>query len=164
MSEQLVRRAQLLIGLAPDEQVELLTEIKENTEALFRAITGAATIEPRFSFMLVEVMVKRYNRIGAEGMSQERQVDLLHVFQQDDFEPYMELLNREFGLLSLVESWSFFITLIMLATPVGAAPTPASKAIVSLSNSSSPPLLSIGCYIKRYQSGLFTQFFIKWWA
>lgn len=99
MSDQLVRRAQLLIGLAPDEQVELLTEIKENTEALFRIITGAVIVESRYSFMLVEVMVKRYNRIGAEGMSQERQVDLLHVFQQDDFEPYMELLNREFGLL-----------------------------------------------------------------
>ena len=54
---------------------------------------------------------------------------------------------------SLFESWSFFITLIMLATPVSAAPTLASneaiKAIIYLSNTSSPPLLSIGYYIKR---------------
>lgn len=37
--------------------------------------------------------MKRYNRIGNEGMTQERQADLLHVFESSDFGQYDAILD-----------------------------------------------------------------------
>lgn len=86
----------VLLGIEDKLQDKLLEQIRSNTVALFKAKTGAKEVPDHLDFMIVEVMVKRYNRIGNEGMLQERQDDLLQVFDQSDFDVYKDILDREF--------------------------------------------------------------------
>lgn len=88
-----ITRAKTLIGIDDAVQDELLEEIQANTVDLYKAVTGAHQVPESHAFMIVEVMVKRYNRIGNEGMTQERQADLLHVFESSDFGQYDAILD-----------------------------------------------------------------------
>lgn len=87
-----VSRVKVLLGLDDSLQDSLLEEIQDNTIALYKALTGADTVPSDHDFMIREVMVKRYNRLGNEGMSQERQADMLQVFNSDDFSEYKDIL------------------------------------------------------------------------
>lgn len=91
-----IKRVKTLLGIDDDLQDSLLEEIQENTAALYKALTSEKVIPVDHDFMIVEVMVKRYNRIGNEGMLQERQADMLQVFDSSDFSPYMDILNERF--------------------------------------------------------------------
>lgn len=91
-----IERVKVLLGIQDKLQDALLAEIEDNTVALFKAITGDITVPEAFEFMIREVMVKRYNRIGSEGMSQERQSDMTLVFDKSDFNDYMDILNSRY--------------------------------------------------------------------
>ncbi|MGX7349982.1 phage head-tail connector protein [Dolosicoccus paucivorans] len=99
----MINQVKTLLGITDDVQDELLSVIEENTIALFNLITHQHftnnSIPEDFRFMIIEVMIKRYNRIGNEGMSQERQADLLQVFEKSDFDEYMTWINAEFDLV-----------------------------------------------------------------
>lgn len=88
-----VCRVKTLLSINDKLQDSLLEEIQDNTIALYKALTGADTVPSDHDFMIREVMVKRYNRLGNEGMSQERQADMLQVFNSDDFSEYKDILN-----------------------------------------------------------------------
>lgn len=87
-----IKRVKTLLGIDDDLQDSLLEEIQDNTIALYIALTGADAVPSDHDFMIREVMVKRYNRLGNEGMSQERQADMLQVFNSDDFSEYKDIL------------------------------------------------------------------------
>lgn len=91
-----MKAVKTLLGIDDQLQDALLEQIQANTIALFKAKTGAKAVPESLEFMIIEVMVKRYNRIGNEGMLQERQADLLQVFDQSDFDVYKDILDREF--------------------------------------------------------------------
>lgn len=91
-----IKRVKTLLGLTDELQDNLLAEIRDNTVELYLAVTGAESVPPEHEFMIREVMVKRYNRVGNEGMSQERQADMLQVFDSADFSEYMEILNARY--------------------------------------------------------------------
>ena len=95
MSER-IGRVKLLLGIEDELQDKLLAEIEDNTVSLFKALTGTPEIPEEFEFMIREVMVKRFNRIGSEGLSQERQSDMSLVFDKADFSDYMDILNTYF--------------------------------------------------------------------
>ena len=108
----MINRVKTLLGILDHEQDELLRVIEENTIALFNLITNKRftqeTLPKEFDFMIIEVMIKRYNRIGNEGMSQERQADLLQVFEKSDFDEYMEWIDLKFGLTPAREKGRVF--------------------------------------------------------
>ncbi|RFE01076.1 phage head-tail connector protein [Streptococcus parauberis] len=82
---------------APDDlQDSLLTVIEDNTTQAFKALTGATDVPVDLSYIICEVMVKRFNRIGSEGMKSITRTDLTHVFYANDFDEYQSILFKKY--------------------------------------------------------------------
>lgn len=88
----------LLIGLNDDKQDKQLKKIIDVTER--RLITmlpkDIKEVPDSLSWIVEEVAVKRYNRIGAEGMSSESIDGRSTKFQENDFDEYLSIIEDEF--------------------------------------------------------------------
>lgn len=90
------------LGIAAEDTLEdqLIQDMIDDAESYFKGLTGSATIEPKYNFMIENVVYKLYGRKGSEGVSSET-VDGYSVTYQDWdnlFKPYMAILNKDFGL------------------------------------------------------------------
>ena len=90
------------LGIAPDDTKEndLLADLIDDAESYFKGLTGTATIDSKYHFMIENVVYKLYGRKGSEGVTSET-VDGYSVTYQDWdnlFKPYMAILTKDFGL------------------------------------------------------------------
>ena len=90
------------LGIVPDDTKEddLLSDLVEDAESYFKGLTGEATIDNKYAYMIENVVYKLYGRKGSEGVTSET-VDGYSVTYQDWdnlFKPYMAILNKDFGL------------------------------------------------------------------
>lgn len=76
-----------------DKQLEKLIKLIEQRLLAFLP-PEEATVPDRLGFVVEEVAVKRYNRVGAEGMSSETLDGHSTKFQDDDFEEFMIFIER----------------------------------------------------------------------
>lgn len=85
-----------LLSITDNEQDELLNKIIDNTEK--RLLTFLPLTEKdvpqRLDFIVEEVAVKRYNRVGAEGMTSETLDGHSTKFQDDDFDEFLSFIER----------------------------------------------------------------------
>ncbi|KKI55467.1 hypothetical protein UF72_0693 [Staphylococcus equorum subsp. equorum] len=85
-----------LLSITDNEQDELLSKIIDNTEK--RLLTflplNEQVIPQRLEFIIEEVAVKRYNRVGAEGMTSETLDGHSTKFQDDDFDEFLSFIER----------------------------------------------------------------------
>ncbi|EGQ3439431.1 phage head-tail connector protein [Staphylococcus pseudintermedius] len=83
------------IGLTDNEQDKQLNSIINNVaaELLSRLPVDTISIPDRLRFIVVEVSTKRYNRIGAEGMSTDSQDGRSNSFERNDFEEYQGIID-----------------------------------------------------------------------
>ena len=86
------------LGISDMEQDDLLTDLLEDAQSYFIAITGANTVDPRYEFIINDVTAKLYNRKGSEGMESESVDGYSTSYAQDLFLDYMGILERDFGL------------------------------------------------------------------
>ena len=90
------------LGIAQDDTAEndLLADLVDDAESYFKTLTGSVEIGSKYNFMIENVVYKLYGRKGSEGVTSET-VDGYSVTYQDWdnlFEPYMAILNKDFGL------------------------------------------------------------------
>lgn len=64
----------------------------------FMLLTGAGEVEEKYYFIIRDVATARYVRKGSEGMSSESVDGYAANYIHADFEPYMDLLSRDFHL------------------------------------------------------------------
>ena len=86
----LLNRIKTLLGI-PDND-ELIYEITELTKSKILNYINEAELPLELEFVLVELTIQRYNRIGSEGIASES-VDGKSVSYDDDFEAYKSHLN-----------------------------------------------------------------------
>ncbi|MCI2948337.1 phage head-tail connector protein [Staphylococcus caledonicus] len=88
----------LLIGLNDDKQDDQLKKIIDVTEKRLIALLpkDVETVPSSLDWVIEEVAVKRYNRIGAEGMSSESIDGRSTKFQENDFDEYLSIIEDEF--------------------------------------------------------------------
>ncbi|WP_079475612.1 phage head-tail connector protein [Marinococcus halophilus] len=80
-----------------DAQIDLIIKHTQAWLTLwFKNNTDLTTVPPEIEFIIVEVAVKRFNRLGSEGMSKENVEGHSVTYKDDDFAGYMHLL---FGYL-----------------------------------------------------------------
>lgn len=81
-----------LLGLDnPTEQVQDKVEtIMEMTEQRLMLMLGLSIIPDALSFVVVEVTIARYNRIGSEGTSSHSVSNESMSWSDDDFAPYKD--------------------------------------------------------------------------
>lgn len=85
-----------LLSINDDKQDELLEIIISNTEKRLISLlpSDMETIPDRLEYIVEEVAVKRFNRVGAEGMSQESVDGRSNTFQANDFDEYMDVIDQ----------------------------------------------------------------------
>lgn len=87
-----------LLSIQDNKQDELINKIIENTENRLLTFLPAdeQVIPQRLNFIVEEVAVKRYNRVGAEGMTSETLDGHSTKFQDDDFDEFLSFIERLF--------------------------------------------------------------------
>lgn len=63
--------AKILLGIKDDQQDQLLSVIEKQTERHLKSFGGFLEIPSELSFVVTEVMIKRFNRIGSEGIKRK---------------------------------------------------------------------------------------------
>lgn len=87
MLEKLKRR----LGLTTDDQNVLLQDILDDAEArLCVLLGGVETVPDALSYIVREVAVKRYNRIGSEGTSSHTVEGEAMSWNDDDFAEFAD--------------------------------------------------------------------------
>ncbi|UXU53208.1 phage head-tail connector protein [Staphylococcus arlettae] len=85
-----------LLSIKDTAQDELLNKIIDNTEKRLLTFLPAdeTQVPARLNFIIEEVAVKRYNRIGAEGMTSETLDGHSTKFNDDDFAEFLSFIER----------------------------------------------------------------------
>ena len=87
-----------LLSINDDKQDELLEIIISNTEKRLISLlpVDIEQVPDRLEYIVEEVAVKRFNRVGAEGMTQESIDGRSNTFQSNDFDDYMDVIDALF--------------------------------------------------------------------
>jgi hypothetical protein len=86
----LLNRIKTLLNVEGNE--ELITEIVNITEAKILNYINATEMPYELEFVLIELSVQRFNRIGSEGIASES-IDGKSVSYDDDFTGYKHYLD-----------------------------------------------------------------------
>ena len=86
----LLNRIKTLLNIEGNE--ELITEIVNITEAKILNYINATEMPVELEFVLIELSVQRFNRIGSEGVASES-IDGRTTSYEDDFESYKQYLD-----------------------------------------------------------------------
>ena len=86
----LLNRIKTLLGITDND--ELIYEIIGLTKSKILNYINKEELPKELEFILVELSIQRYNRIGSEGISSES-VDGKSVSYEDDFENYKTYLD-----------------------------------------------------------------------
>lgn len=93
----IIEQAKALIGIEDDLQDNLLAVIQSITESHFKAYSNQNTIPEKLNYIIVEVTVKRFNKLGSEGMTVQKVEGLDMTFVVDDFAEYEKIIKRHFA-------------------------------------------------------------------
>lgn len=74
-----------LLGGTQDEKLEV---IERRTKSRLASILGVSEVPGALEYILYEVVTKRFNRIGNEGMQSYSQEGLSMAFPESDFAEY----------------------------------------------------------------------------
>lgn len=90
-----LENVKMLLSIDDDKQDKLLNIIIANTEKRLISLLPLETeeIPERLEYIVEEVSVKRFNRVGAEGMTQESVDGRSNTFQSNDFDEYMDVID-----------------------------------------------------------------------
>lgn len=77
-----------LLGLKDDLQKELIEIIDKITRQRLAVLLGVDEVPENLEYIVTEVAVSRFNRIGAEGASSHTVDGESLSFLDDDFKPY----------------------------------------------------------------------------
>ena len=86
----LLNRIKTLLNVEGNE--ELITEIVNITESKILNYINATEMPVELEFVLIELSVQRFNRIGSEGIASES-IDGKSVSYDDDFTGYKHYLD-----------------------------------------------------------------------
>lgn len=96
----MINKLKRRLSISDTLQDDLLKDLLDDASDHFKAITGSFSVPRALEFIVIDVAEKRYVRKGSAGLDTES-VDGYSVSYQDgksDFDEYMELLDREYGL------------------------------------------------------------------
>lgn len=87
----IVEDVKKLLDGSVDDRLEI---IERRTKERLSAILDVVEIPKQFEFVSYEVTLKRFNRIGNEGMQSYSQEGLSMTFPDSDFDEYSDQINE----------------------------------------------------------------------
>lgn len=92
----MIGKIKTLLGIEDTLQDAALTIIIENVTSHLKGLLGKDVPAP-LNYIIVEISVRRYNRIGTEGMKSEsvegHKIDFYDL--KDEFVPYLDIIESE---------------------------------------------------------------------
>lgn len=88
-----VKNLVFIDGEAAPEKEKLLETVIDLTEKKLLSRIGEESVPPSLDFIVVEVAIIRFNRIGSEGMAREAQDGRTIEFNADDFSAYNGVID-----------------------------------------------------------------------
>ena len=82
-----------LLGLEGSERDALLQTIISITTSRLKVLLGVQTVPEELSYIITEIAVIRYNRIGSEGLSSHSVEGESQSWSDTDFTPYQEEID-----------------------------------------------------------------------
>lgn len=81
-----------LLGISEDDTAmdTRLNIILNATKSRLKVLLGGAEVPEDLSYIVTDVSIMRFNRIGSEGLSSHSVEGESQSFANNDFEPYME--------------------------------------------------------------------------
>lgn len=94
MDSLYLRRTKIKLGITDNTQDELLEILLEDAYFAIANYIGETVIPPQFNFIVEEIAIVRYRKIGSEGLKAE-QIDVIsNTFEDGNpLTPYLPLLN-----------------------------------------------------------------------
>ena len=89
----LLNRVKVLLGITNNDNEELLREIIEITKSKILSYINENEIPTELEFVLVELAIKRFNRIGSEGFTSETVDGKTMSYEDSEFEGYEKYLD-----------------------------------------------------------------------
>lgn len=84
----------VLLGIEDDKLDNLLSLIIDLTmRKLCNLLGGVANVPEELEYIVTEVSIKRFNRIGSEGMSAQTVEGQSLTFEDDDFSEFTDDIN-----------------------------------------------------------------------
>lgn len=80
-------------GEAAPEKEKLLETVIDLTEKKLLSRIGEESVPPALDYIVAEVAIIRFNRIGSEGMAREAQDGRTIEFNADDFSAYNGVID-----------------------------------------------------------------------
>lgn len=97
MRQKIIEKVKVFLNIKDELQDELLSVIYDHTVQHLRVLCGRFDIPSALDFVIVEVMIIRFNRIGSEGMHVQNVDGLSQTFMEDDFQMYKNVILAEAG-------------------------------------------------------------------
>lgn len=93
----MIENIKLLLGIDDTLQDRVLEIIINNTQSHLKVLLGRENIPEKLNFIVEEISIRRFNRIGTEGMKSESVEGHNITFYdlKDDFVPYLDIINGE---------------------------------------------------------------------
>lgn len=88
----LLNRVKVLLGISSNDNTELLNEIIELTKSKILNYIDKTELPKELEFVLIELSIQRYNKIGSEGIASES-IDGKSISYEADFEGYKHYLD-----------------------------------------------------------------------
>ncbi|AXF57793.1 phage head-tail adapter protein [Salicibibacter kimchii] len=90
-------KVKTLIDAEDDRQDDQLEVIVENIESHLIYLLEKDDVPERLQYIVVEIAVRRYNRIGSEGFQSDSVEGHSITFHdpEKDFEPYQAIIDKE---------------------------------------------------------------------
>lgn len=86
----MLSRVKTLLNLKDDSQDAKLNEIIGLTTARLASLLGETEVPETMKYIAVEASVRRFNRIGSEGMSSHNVEGESISYRDNDFEDFMD--------------------------------------------------------------------------
>lgn len=88
----MLKQTLLLLGLsdATEDVIEKVQTVLDLTEQRLSVLLGSMAVPSALSYIVVEVAISRFNRIGSEGVSSHTVQGESMTWTDDDFEPYKD--------------------------------------------------------------------------
>lgn len=92
----MLERVKILLGITDNLQDDLLEIIIENVTEHLTYLLGR-DVPSNLQFIITEISVMRFNRLGSEGMKSELVEGHRTDFYEpkDDFQPYLSIIENE---------------------------------------------------------------------
>ncbi|WP_079480571.1 phage head-tail connector protein [Halobacillus salinus] len=91
------QNVKLVLGITDDLQDDVLDIIITNTTAhlkiWLKKYAGLDEIPPEIAFITEELVISRFQKLGSEGMESESVEGRAVSYREDDFKPYLSILE-----------------------------------------------------------------------